>query len=185
MLLNPVITQINKYSFLIKDSTTAQMYTEAGVDLSTVTSATVTFKKAYLPTTTYTITIGTDFQYILGDGLTINITDFPDNLVYDQDHIPDWMYTISVIYTYNSRDYTKTRTVGFREVISAIVFAQLQQSDWVKELSCGCEKYSLSMRKFNYLRGLEIASDQCLIMQYQEILMALYKITGTTHEYSS
>ena len=48
MLLNPVITQIDKYSFLIKDSTTEQMYTEAGVDLTSVTSASITFKKAYL-----------------------------------------------------------------------------------------------------------------------------------------
>ena len=185
MLLNPVITQIDKYSFLIKDSTTAQMYTEAGVDLTSVTSASITFKKTYQPTTTYTITIGTDFQYILGDGLTINVTDFPDNKVYGEDHIPDWMYSVSVIYTYNGRSYTKMRTVGFRENISTIVYAQLQQSDWVKELSCGCEKYSSVMRKFNYLRGLELASRHCLIVQYQEILMALYKLTGTTHEYGS
>ena len=183
MLLNPCITQIDKYSFLIKDNTTAQMYAEAGVDLSSVTSASITFKKAYQPTTTYTINIGTDFQYILGDGLTINVTDFPDNLVYGEDHIPDWMYTVSVIYTYNSRSYTKTRTVGFRDTIAAVVYAQLQQSDWVKELSCGCEKYTSSMRKFNYLRGLELASEHCLIVQYQEILTALYKLTGTTHEY--
>ena len=183
MLLNPCITQIDKYSFLIKDNTTAQMYAEAGVDLTSVTSASITFKKAYQPTTTYTINIGTDFQYILGDGLTINVTDFPDNLVYGEDHIPDWMYTVSVIYTYNSRSYTKTRTVGFKDTIATVVYAQLQQSDWVKELSCGCEKYTSSMRKFNYLRGLELASEHCLIVQYQEILTALYKLTGTTHEY--
>lgn len=187
MLLNPCITQTDKYSFLIKDITTAQRYDAAGVDLTNVTAATLTIKKAYLPTSesTYTIDILDDWAYLLGDGLSINIVDLEGNLFDGYDHWIDWFYTFVVTYTYNGRVYTATRTVGFRDTITQIVMKQLQQSDWIKELGCGCEKASTSLRKFNYLKLLEIASENCLIMQYQEILLALYKLTGTVHEYSS
>lgn len=188
-LLNPSVSQINKYSFLVKDTTTAQTYASANVDLTTVTEASLVFKKAYLPDdeSTYEFDISADWQYLLGDGITLNVVDFPDYLFDGFDHFPDWMYSVTINYTYNSREYSKTAIIGFRKNISGIVFQQLQQSDWVEQLKCGCgcTKYSTGYRKFDYLDSLEIASDNCLIAQYQEILMALYKLTGETHEYSS
>jgi len=187
-LLSPSVSQINKYSFLVKDTTTAQAYTDAGVDLTTVTTASLVIKKAYLPDagSTYTIDISSNWAYLLGDGITINVTDLPNNLFDGYAYFPDWMYSISVVYTYNSTEYTKEVIIGFRRIIKDVVMQQLQQADWVQELKCGCgcEKYSTSFRKFNYLDGLEIASDNCLTAQYQEILLALYKLAGQTHEYS-
>ena len=184
-LLNPCITQIDKYSFKVVDITTDQTYDTTGIDLSTVTAAKLVFKNLF-DNTTYEIDILSDWAYVLADGLTINITSFPDGLMSGYDYFPDWMYQITIVYTYNSVEYSKARTVGFRTIISTIVFQQLQQSDWVKTLKCGCgcEKYSTSFRKFNFLDGLEIASANCLITQYTEILTALYKLTGTVHEYS-
>lgn len=185
MLLNPVVNQINKYSFLVTDATTQQTYDEAGVDLSTATNVVLSIQKAYNPEVTYEINVSSNLQYILDGGLTVNVNDFDGNLVFGLDHFPDWMYEVTVSYTYQGLRYNKKEVVGFRSTITDIVIQQLQQSDWVKELSCGCEKYSLTIRKFNYLRGLTLASENCLIMQYQEILLALYKLTGTTHEFSS
>jgi hypothetical protein len=187
-LLRPSVTQIDKYSFLVKDLTTDQTYSDAGVNLATVAAATLTIKKAYQPTaeSTHTINILPDWAFLLADGITINIADLPDALFDSLEFFPDWFYEIVITYTYNTRSYTKKTTTGFRATISDIVMQQLQQSDWVKELKCGCgcEKYSTAFRKFNYLKVLEIASDNCLIMQYQEILLALYKLSGQTHEYS-
>jgi len=184
-LLNICVTEVDKYSFKVWDITTDQTYATAGIDLSTVTAATLTFKNLY-DNSTYTIDILSDWAYVLADGLTINITDFPDGLMSTYAYFPDWMYSVTITYTYNSISYSKLKTIGFREIISTIVFQQLQQSDWVDQLKCGCgcEKYSTSFRKFNFLDGLTIASENCLITQYTEILTTLYKLTGTTHEYS-
>ena len=187
-LLNPSVTQINKYSFLIKDTTTDMTYADAGVDLTTVTAATLTIKKAYLPDNDSTVTLDilNNWAYMLTDGITINVDDLPNNLYNGYAYFPDWMYSFTVTYTYNGTSYTKTRIIGFAKIIRNVVMQQLQQADWVNELkcSCGCEKLSLTQRKFNYLKLLTIASEECLIVQYQEILLALYKLAGQTHEYS-
>lgn len=184
-LLNPCVRQVDEYSFIVEDATTDQAYDAAGVDLSTVTAAKIVFKDLYT-NETYDIDIIANWSYLLGDGLTINIADFPDYQMGDYEYFPDYMYHVSVVYTYGGREYTAGRYVGFREKISKIVYQQLQQSDWVKELKCGCgcEKYSTTFRKFNYLQGLQIAAKNCLINQYNEILLALYKLTGTVHEYA-
>ena len=183
--LNPCIVEVDKYSFKVFDVTTQQTYDASGTDLTNVTAATLTLKNLY-DDTTYTLDILDDWAYVLGDGLTINITSFTDGLMSGYTYFPDWMYEFTVSYTYNTIVYNKVRTVGFREIISTIVFQQLQQSDWVATLKCGCgcEKYSTSFRKFNFLEGLAIASENCLITQYEEILTALYKLTGTVHEYN-
>lgn len=185
-ILNACVTQIDKYSFKVWDTTTEQMYAEAGIDLTSVTSAIVIFKNLYNEET-YEITVTDDWAYILGDGLTINIVDFPGNKMDGYTYFPDYMYEITVQYVKSGRTYTSTRTIGFRAIITDIVFQRLQQADWVMELKCGCgcEKYNTSMRRFNYLRGLEMASENCLIADYIEILFALYKLTGTDHEYNS
>jgi len=186
-ILNPCLNQINKYSFLVKDITTQQMYDDASIDLSSnVTAAKIVFKD-YYDNTTYDINILSDWSYILGDGITINILDFPSSEMGGYDYFPDYYYNISVVYTYKGIEYTASRDIGFRAIISFITYQQLQQSDWKITLkcTCGCEKQSLEMRKFNYLRGLQLASKNCLKDQYISVLLALYKLTGTTHEYDS
>ena len=185
MLLNPCVTQNNEYSFLIKDNTTQQMYTESGVDLSTVTAASLRFKNLY-DDEEYTINILTDWEYLIGDGLTINIIDFPNRKMGEWEYFPDWVYEISVIYTYNGTQYTKKQTVGFKFLISEVVFQQLMQEDWKKTLACGCNcsKVSLSARKFNYIKSLEYAMENCLVDEYTEMLQALYKLANQTHVFS-
>ena len=184
-LLNPCVIEIDKWSFLVKDTTTQQTYDDAGIDLTTVTAAKLVFKNLY-DDSEYEIDILSDWAYLLGDGITINVTQFPDGLMSTYDYFPDWMYEVSIVYTYNTLEYTASTTVGFRDIISHIVYQQLQQDDWKQTLGCGCgcEKYSTSLRKFDYLHGLQIASENCLINQYTTILLALYKLTGTTHEYA-
>jgi hypothetical protein len=185
-LLSICASQVNEYSFKVWDTTLQQTYDDAGINLDTVTAATLEFKdlKTNL---TYTINILSDWEYVLGDGLLINILDFPNDKMGEYEYFPDWMYDLTVKYTYNSVEYSSSKTIGFRSIISNIVYQQLQQSDWVKELKCGCgcEKYSSAFRKFDFLDKLELASIHCLITQYEELLLALYKLTGTTHEYSS
>ena len=185
-IANLCLKELTEYSFIIFDTTTEQSYDESGIDLSTVTAAYLDFKDLHSDIT-YTIEITSDWSYFLGDGITINVLDFPNNQMGDYDYLPDWMYSATVRYTYNSVEYSTSKTVGFRQIISTIVYQQLQQSDWVKELKCGCgcEKYSSAFRKFDFLDKLSLASDNCLIAQYEEILLALYKLTGTTHEYAS
>lgn len=185
-LLSPCVTEINKYSFLVKDTTTQQTYDTAGVDLTTVTAAKIVFKNLF-DGETYEIDVLSDWEYLLGDGVTINITDFPDGQMGEYTEFPDWMYKTTVEYTYDSKEYSPSRLTGFRATITNIVNQQLQQSDWVKELKCGCgcEKYSTSFRKYDWLDKLSIASYNCLINQYNEIMLALYKLTGTTHEYAT
>lgn len=185
-LLNICVKQLDEYRFLVWDTTTEQTYTEAGIDLTTVTAATLEFKD--LKTNAiYTLDILLDWSFVLGDGLTVNILDFPDNKMGEYEYFPDWTYNVIIKYTYLTIPYQSSKSIGFRSIISNIVYQQLQQSDWVKDLKCGCgcEKYSTPFRKFDYLNGLEIASKNCLLAEYNEILLALYKLTGTTHEYSN
>ena len=186
-LLNPCTREIDKYSFLIWDTTTQEMYDAASIDLTTgVTAAVINFTDLYTGTV-YSIDILSRWAYLLGDGITVNIaTDFTDGLMGTYNYFPDYSYNISVVYTHLGVEYTAGKTIGFRAIISNVVYQQLQQADWVKELKCGCgcEKYSNSFRKFDWLDKLVIASSQCLITQYNEILLSLYKLTGTTHEYS-
>lgn len=184
MLLNPCVIQQSKYSFLVKDVQTQQTYDNASVDLSNATGGTIVFKDLYTGNT-YSIDISSNWSYLLGDGVTINISDFPSLQMGDYTYFPDWFYEVTVQYTYSGTSYSVARQVGFRKIISYKVFQQLQQSDWIQELKCGCgcEKYSTSFRKFDFLNSLEIASDNCLINQYTDILKALYRLTGTRHEY--
>ena len=101
-LLSPCVTEINKYSFLVKDVTTQQTYDTAGVDLTTVTAAKIVFKNLF-DSETYEIDVLSDWEYLLGDGITINIVDFPSGQMGDYTEFPDWMYEITVEYTYDSK----------------------------------------------------------------------------------
>jgi len=185
-ILRLSVNQISRYSFLVKDNTTQQRYDDAGIDLTSgVTAATLTITNLY-DSTTYDINILSDWAYILGDGITINMTDFPDNTISDYAYFPDWFYRFKVTYTYNGVEYFTTREVGFSYYIKNIVFQQIQQSDWKQTIGCGCgcEKYDTSIRKFNWLKALDIANELCLINEFNTTVLALYKLTGYTHEYS-
>lgn len=185
-LLSPCVKQLSKYSFLVWDTTTQETYDNAGVDLTTVTSAKIIFKNLY-DNSTYEIDITSNWQYLLGDGTTIHILDFPGGKMGEYEFFPDYMYEIKVSYVYGGTTYTATKTTGFRKIISFRVYQQIQQSNWVDELKCGCgcEKYSTGFRKFDYLHNLEVASNNCMIVEYNKILLALYRITGTKHEYDN
>ena len=183
-LLSPCVIQRNKYSFRVFDTTLQQTYYNAGVNLGIATNAKLTFKNLY-DNETYEIDISNDWQFFIDDGIIVNIVDFPDGKMGEYDYFPDWFYKITISYTYKNKQYSASKSVGFRDIISYRSYQQLQQSDWKEELKCGCgcEKYSSSFRKFDYLHGLEVASKNCLINQYLKILKALHRLTGTRHEY--
>lgn len=185
-ILRLSVSQINRYSFLVKDITTQERYDAVGVDLTTgVTAATLTVTNLY-DNESYDIDILSDWAYLLDDGITVNMTDFPDNKLGNYAYFPDWFYRFKVTYTYNGVQYSASKEVGFRYYIKNVVFQQLQQSDWKQTIGCGCgcEKYNTSIRKFNWLKALEIASDLCLVNEFNTTLLALYKLTGYTHEFS-
>ena len=185
MILHICANQIDRYNFKVYDTVTEQMYADTGIDMTTVTAAKLVFTDKKTGSN-YEIDIFSDWQYILSDGLTININDFPDNKMGDYDYFPDWVYDITVVYTYGGNEYSSKKCIGFRAIISNIVYQQLQQSSWVQEMKCGCgcKKYATSFRKFDFLGMLKVASENCLINEYIEILQSLYKLTATTHEYS-
>ena len=184
-LLSICVTQINKYSFKVFDTTLQETYDTAGVDLSTVTAAKLTFKNLY-DNSTYEVDILDKWSYLLDDGTLINVMDFPNMKMGDYSYFPDYMYEITVTYTYNSVSYTSVKTIGFRSIITGIINQQMQQSDWISQLKeeCCSGKSATTRRKYNYLDLLSIASANCLISHYTELLLSLYKLTGTTHEYN-
>ena len=184
-ILHICARQLDRYSFRVWDTVTQQRYDQTGIDLTTVTAAKIVFKD--LKTNTeYEIDILDDWYYLLGDGLDINIIQFPNMKMGDYDYFPDWMYDIKVVYTYSGTEYSSTKIIGFRTIITGIINQQLQQAEWIKELrcGCGCKKYATSFRKYDFLHLLEIASLNCLKSQYTDLLLSLYKLSGTTHEYA-
>lgn len=184
MILQLCVQQVDKYSFTIKDITTSEMYAGAGISLaSQVTAATLQIKNLYDNSTT-TINVLSKWPYILTDGATVNIVDLPNNTFGGYDYFPDYMYEFTLSYTYAGRPYSSSQSVGFRAIISSVVYQQLKQEDWKKTLGCGCYKASLSLRKFNYLKGLQYASENCLVQDYITVLLALYKLAGEEHDYS-
>ena len=172
--------QVDKYNFKVWDRTTQEAYDAAGVDLSSVSSAKIVLKNMF-DLSEYEVDILSRWSYLLGDGIIINVTDLPDS--WSVSYFPDWMYEIKVKYTYGGKDYSYIRSIGFRSIITDKVIQQLQQSDWAVEFECGCEKYSTSFRKFDFLNMLEVASRNCLANQYVKILKALYRLSGERHGY--
>ena len=94
-ILNPCVRQIDKWSFIVEDVQTQQAYDSANIDLTTVTAASVTFKNLY-DNETYTVNVLSNWAYLLGDGLTINIANFPTGTTGDLDYFPDWIKTKSI-----------------------------------------------------------------------------------------
>jgi len=189
-ILRLCTTQIDECNFNIKNITPQQTYDDLGIDLTdgSVTAATLSFRK-YNDTVANTVTIDilADWAYVFQcTGLNINITDFPELTFMGYDYFPDWMYQTIITYTYNGTEYTDTVQKGFLKRIYSVVEQQMMQANWKKELACtcGCESYTTTLRKWNYLQMLGIAENLCLINEFQTILLSLYKITGTIHEYN-
>lgn len=166
------VEQIDKYSFTVFETLG---------EVPTVTSAILKFFSPFTQLT-YEVDVTAKWpQIISANGGVVNISEFPGGLMDGYDYFPDGTYKVTM--DVDTGTYTSTINIGFSKIIQDIVAQQATQSDWKLELSCSCEKYSTSFRKFNYLKLLEFAEANCLIDEYQEILEALYKLTGTPYEY--
>lgn len=187
MLLQICSNQISEYAFTVTNTVSTQTYADAGVDLSTVTDATLFFKKVNdITANEVSIDISDTFHYLFEDGgLTINFVDFGLDEIYEQTFFPDYLYEVRIEYVYDGNTYSATVTVGFLKLIKNIVYQQMMKANWKKELSstCNCEPYNTTLRKWNYLMMLDIASELCLVNEYTTTLQALYKLTGTDHEF--
>lgn len=168
------VEQVDRYSFNVK---------EIKGEVPTVTTAFLNFYNPYTELT-YQVDVTSKWsQIITANGADINISEFPGGVMGDYDYFPDGLYQVEI--DVDSGTYVSRVNVGFSEIIQEVVAQQATQSDWKLELSCSCEKYSTTFRKFNYLKLLEFATVNCLLEEYQEILEALYKLTGTTYEYTA
>ena len=190
MLLQFCANQISEYAFTVSNTVTQQTYDDAGVDWSTFTNVVLTFTKVNETTPVLELDISDSFEYMFltsaQDGkLTINFSDFGEDTFLDLEYWTDWMYTVTITYTYAGDEYSASTTVGFLKIIKNIVYQQMMKANWKKELacSCNCEPYNTTLRKWNYLMMLDIASQLCLINEYLSTLQALYKLTGTDHEF--
>ena len=191
MILQTCCNQIDEYSFTVSNTVSAETYVDAGVDWTTFTNVTLKFSKVNEETTSFlSVDISDRFEYMfqtsVQDGLlTINFSDFGVATFNGETFWPDYLYTVTVEYTYAGNEYSTSVTVGFLKIIKNIVYQQMMKSNWKKELACtcNCEPYNTTLRKWNYLMMLEIQSELCLINEYLLTLQALYKITGTDHEF--
>lgn len=168
------VEQVDKYSFLVKETLH---------EVPAVSTASVKFLNPYTAEEV-TIDVAARWAEIIDNGTIINISEFPDGKMGDYDYFPDGVYNVT-LEANDGAAYESKTTVGFSKIIQDVVAQQAIQSDWKTELNCSCEKYSTTFRKFNYLKNLEFAANNCLWDEYQEILEALYKLTGTTYEYES
>ena len=186
MILQICATQVSEYIFTVSNTVSQQTYDDAGVDWHTFTDVTLKFQKVNDDDNYLEMDISDSYEYLFADGgLTVNFTDFGEDTFNDLAYWPDWMYEVIITYTYDGSEYTASTTVGFLKLIKNIVYQQMMKSNWKKELSCNCncEPYNTTLRKWNYLMMLSIAAQLCLIDEYLSTLQALYKITGTDHEF--
>lgn len=192
MILSICASEIDETSFNVWNIISTQTYTDSGIDLSTVTDATLYFGKVNGDEddeVSVTLTPA-QFQYLFATGgLTIHFAAFQETLINGYSYFPDYMYTVRIEYVYpaDGETYTASATMGFKARIQHIIYQQMLQSEWKKELSCtcSCESYSTTLRKWNYLMMMEIAANLCLINEYLNILGSLYKLTNTEYEFAS
>ena len=187
MLLNICLQEVNETSFTVWNTVSQQVYTEAGIDMTTVTTATLYFGRVNGETADeVSVDIGDLFQYLFTDGgLTIDFEDFGEDLINGYAYFPDGLYTVRIVYTYDGNSYSASATVAFMKLIKNIVYQQMMKANWKKELSCscGCDPYNTTLRKWEYLYNLQIAAELCLISEFDYTLKALYKLTGNTYEF--
>lgn len=165
------IEQIDKHSFRAK---------ETQGEVPTVTNAVLHFKNNYT-NSTYDFDVTSKWAQMIANGAVINISDFPAGKMGDYDYFPDGIYTATL--DVDAAVYQSKVSALFHTIIKDVVAQQTIQSDWKKEMNCSCEKYSTMFRKFNYLKMMEFAEETCLFAEWQDILNALYKLTGTKNEY--
>jgi hypothetical protein len=185
MILSICSQQVNDTSFVVYNNTSQQLYTESGINLATVTTATLTFSRVNEEGDVVTTDISLTFQYLFeSGGLTIDFTDFGEDLINGLDYFADALYTISISYVYDGNLYTASTTVGFKARINNIVIQMMIQSNWKKELSCSCacDPYNSVNRRWEYLYNLDLLAELCLISEYELNLKSLYKLTGTEYE---
>lgn len=187
MILSICAQQVSEYSFNVFNTVSVQKYADAGINLpDDATNITLSFKKVNdTLANTFTIDFNDQFPYIFtSGGAEVSFTDFGLDEMNGYDFWFDWMYTVTITYTYLGVVYTASTTVGFLKIIKNIVYQQLMKSNWKKELSCscGCDPYSTTLRKWDFLRMLQISAELCLISEWQYTLLALYRLTGTEHE---
>lgn len=188
MILSICARQNTEYDFSVWNTVSTQSYVNAGIDiLNDVTAATLSFNKVNGDAAdAVTVDIIAYWQYLFTDGgLTINFADFGLTEIFDLDYFADWMWEVEITYTYLGTDYTASITVGFLKIIKNIVYQQLMKSNWRKELSCncGCDPYNSTLRKWDYLQNLQMAAELCLVAEWERLLLALYKLTGTDHPF--
>lgn len=187
MILSICGQQVNDTSFVVYNNTSQQMYDQSGINLTTVTTATLTFSRVNESGDVVTTDISSTFQFLFTDGgLTISFTDFGEDLINGYAYFPDAIYTITITYIYDGAQYTASTTVGFKARIANIVTQMMMQSNWKKEISCSCacDPYNSVNRRWEYLYNLDITSELCLLSEFQYTLEALYKLTGTTYEFA-
>lgn len=188
MILQICSQQVDEYGFKVFNSVSVQTYANAGINLpDDATNITLSFKKVNdTITNTFTIDFNDQFPYIFtSGGAEVSFEDFGLDTINGYDYFFDWLYTVTITYTYDGVVYTASTTVGFLKIIKNIVYNQLMKSNWKKELSCnscGCDPYSSTLRKWDFLRMLQISAELCLISEWEYTLLSLYKLTGTDHE---
>lgn len=186
MLLQVCSSQIDQYSFTVTNTVSQQTYDDANVDWTTFTNVILKFTRVNETTPALELDVSDQYQYMFeSGGMTINFNDFGVDTFLDLDFFADWLYTVEIEYVYDGDTYTASTTVGFLNIIKNIVYQQMMKSNWKKELACtcNCEPYNTTLRKWDYFKTLEIASELCLINEYLTTLQALYNLTGTTHEF--
>jgi len=186
MILTICGQEVDEYNFTVWNNTSQMQYTQSGIDLSVVDTATLYFSRVNNVGDEVSLDIGDTFQFLFATGgLTVNFNDFGETLINGFSYLPDSIYTIRITYVYDGNLFEAATTVGFKKIISNVVCQQLQQSDWKKDLSCscGCDSYSTTLRKWEYLYNLDISAQLCLLAQFDATLRALYKLTGQEYEF--
>mgnify|MGYP001274468512 CR=1 FL=1 len=187
MILQICMAQVSDTSFTVWNTVSQQTYQNAGIDLSSVSTAVL-----YLNRTNgdaadeVSVDISSEFQFLFtSGGLNLDFTDFGLDTMFGYAYWPDGLWTVRIEYVYDGNEFEAATTVGFKKTISNIVYQQLMQSNWRKEISCncGCDPYNSTIRKWEFLYNLDIAAELCLLDQFYTTLKALYRLTGVEYEY--
>jgi len=188
MILTHCAYAIDEYSFRLKNATAQQAYDDAQVDWNTFTNVRLQFSLVNDTENVLELDISDSFEYLFecNGGLVINFDDFMVDTFNGYDYFPDALYQTKILYVYNGVEYTSVVSTGFKPIISRIVYQQVQQADWKKELHCSCDCMDNNsvLRKYHYLQMMQISAELCLINNWYDMLKALYKLTGTNYEFS-
>lgn len=187
-LLTICAYQVNEREFVVKNNTSQQTYDGNSEDWNLYTGITLKITKVNETTPALSLDITSDFAYLFDNtGLHLNFSDFGEDTFNDYDYWPDWAYTVTVTYTYDSEEYSASYTVCFHSIISNVVRQQAVQANWRDYLNCGCNcaKYDTITRKLDFFWLMRSASELCLIDEWHAIMFSLYKLSGVQHEFNT